>query len=231
MIRAIDPTTALCHTPSVINAPMNWLRIDNVRVARACAAMLACTLPLAPVSSPATPQASKRAGVALCIGMGEYHSRDKLRWAETDAVAMGAALDKNGYRVICLTREDATVAAVSAALSKDPALVYFAGHCVDSALQLRDGTLAIPEVARHTRFMFLDCCYAGEDLAGEGGTVVFAAGEGYAFEAGHHGLFTRHLLDWINRESPSRKEGLVRYVARRVARETGDWQRPVVGRL
>jgi len=120
---------------------------------------------------------------------------------------------------------------VSRDLAAKPALVYFAGHCIDSALQLRDGTVAIPEVARQTRFMLLDCCYAGNDLAEEGGTVVFAAGIGYAFEAGRHGLFTRHLLDWMNRDRPSRKEGMVRYVSRRVARETGDWQRPVVGRL
>jgi hypothetical protein len=79
--------------------------------------------------------------------------------------------------------------------------------------------------------MLLDCCYAGGELSESGGTVVFAAGKGYAFEAGNNGLFTRHLLNWMKHNTRARKDGLVKYVSRRVARETGDWQRPVVGRL
>jgi hypothetical protein len=144
---------------------------------------------------------------------------------------MTHALRKNGYTVIPLTRDDATLKQVHAALDRSPALVYFAGHYINSKLQLKDGGLSVEDVAGRTRFMLLDCCHAGDDLEDEGGTVVFAAGRGYAFEAGSNGLFTRHLLDWLRHKGIARKYGMVDYVCKRVAHETGNWQRPVVGRL
>jgi len=179
----------------------------------------------------AEPEARTATKMAVCIGLGEYQRHNKLRWAESDAVAMAKALSRNGYKVICLTREDATLDRVTAALDSKPAIVYFAGHYLDSKLQLKGGGLTVTDVARRTRFMLLDCCHAGEDLGDEGGTIVFAAGSGYAFEAGTNGLFTKHLLDWLKRRPGAGKYGMVDYVCRRVANETGDWQRPVVGRL
>jgi len=178
-----------------------------------------------------SPKPAGSAGIAVCIGLGDYNVRDKLRWAETDAVAVGAALKRKGYRVLCLTRAEATVASVRAAIAQKPTLIYFAGHCLDSQIQLRDGGLAISELATHTRVMLLDCCHAGKDLTDQGATVVFAAGKGYAFEAGSNGLFTRHLLDWIKQDDASGRPSLVQYVSSRVALETGNWQRPLVGRL
>jgi hypothetical protein len=193
-------------------------------------AVLACAGHLR--AEPAAREGSrKRSRIAVCIGLGEYQRHNKLRWAESDAVAMARALSKNGYRVFCLTRDDATLERVTAALDRKPSLVYFAGHYLNSKLQLKGGGLTVRDVARRTRFMLLDCCYAGDDLDDEGGTIVFAAGSGYAFEAGTNGLFTKHLLDWLKHRPGAREYGMVDYVCRAVARETGDWQRPVVGRL
>ncbi|MBL7077125.1 MAG: caspase family protein [Kiritimatiellae bacterium] len=191
--------------------------------------LCAASVCAAPVAQRTEPRKTTR--TAVCIGLGEYQRQNKLRWAETDAVAMARALSKNGYKVICLTRRDATLKRVATALAQEPALVYFAGHYLDSKLQLKDGGLAITDVAQKTRFMLLDCCHAGEDLGDEGGTIAFAAGSGYAFEAGSNGLFTKHLLDWLRHRPGARNCGMVDYVCQRVARETGDWQRPVVGRL
>ncbi len=191
---------------------------------------LLCIGSLRAEPAPRTPP-RKTPRIAVCIGLGEYQRHNKLRWAESDAVAMAKALGKNGYKVICLTRGDATLERVTAALEQDPALVYFAGHYLDSKLQLKDGSLTVTDVAGRTRFMLLDCCHAGNDLEDEGGTIVFAAGSGYAFEAGSNGLFTKHLLDWLKKRPGAGKYGMVDYVCRRVASETGDWQRPVIGRL
>lgn len=172
-----------------------------------------------------------RSDKAVCIGIGEYSDNDPLRWSETDAVAIATALRKNGYDVICLTRSAANIATVRRAMAVQPMLVYFAGHSRDGNLLLSDGSLPVSQIAQQTRVMLLDCCYVGSDLKKQGNTVVFAASNDYAFESSGNGLFTRHVLDWIQSDRKKNGSTLVSYVSSRVTAETGGWQRPVVGRL
>ncbi len=195
--------------------------------------ILACfILPLHADEVPRTEdEPRKRSKTALCIGIGSYADKSHLRWAASDALEVAAALSKNGFQVSCITHDAVTLQNVQKALERKPALVYFAGHYAGNELLVRDGGILITDVARHTKFMLLDCCNAGKDIGTRGDTVVFAAGTGYVFEGGANGLFTRHLLDWLTPASGTRKSGLVDYVSQQVSRETGDWQRPVIGRL
>ena len=168
----------------------------------------------------------------VCIGVDDAAgTRNAVRRAESDAVAVGSALKANGYKVRLLTSHDASPDAIRAALALKPALIYYAGHARDEQLLLRNGTVDVETLAQHTRVMILDCCYLGEALRNEGSAVVFAAGEGYAFEAGGNGLFTRSLLRWLRGGRKRYRMGLVDFVIDRVRHETGGWQKPVLGWL
>ena len=64
-----------------------------------------------------------------------------------------------------------------------------------------------------------------------GRTVAFAAADSHAFETSQSGIFTKYLLAWWQGQSGTNQSGVVKYVSENVRRETGGWQRPVVGRL
>ena len=165
----------------------------------------------------------------LCIGLNESRNYKTLSCAEDDATEMARVLNENGHEATVLTRGQVTRENILKALESKPEMIYFAGHGEKSQLVLSDGQINIDEIAQHTAMMFLDCCYVGKDLGENGGTRVFAAAQYEAFESDGHGLFTKCLLDWMEKGRGLSDGGMTNFVEKSVARETGGWQKPVLG--
>ncbi|MCE9614457.1 MAG: caspase family protein [Lentisphaerae bacterium] len=178
----------------------------------------------------ATVLMSAGADTVLCIGLNAYDRYPQLRYAENDATEMAQAFTRLGDDVQTLTGLDVTRAKVLEALARHPDLVYFAGHAVTGRLILRDGDLALTDIARAQTMLVLDCCYIGLGLKTSGTRKILAASTYEAFESGDHGLFTKYLLTWLNDgKGLSSEASLTSYLKMHIGAETGGWQRPVLG--
>ena len=175
--------------------------------------------------------AVSRAGDVLCIGLNEPDDYAALDCAEKDAREMAESLAARGMDVKLLTGEAVTSKNVSLALEDGPRVVYFAGHGKRDGLVLADAAMPLGQVAQGRALVLLDCCYAGATLASEGSTRVLAAARHEAFEDGGHGLFSKYLLEWLKDGRDLADERMVPYVRNGITRETGGWQRPVLGYL
>jgi len=94
---------------------------------------------------------------------------------------------------------------------------------------LTDGDIELADIANADTLMLLDCCYVGRGLKEDGTMKILAASEYEAFESNGHGLFTKHLLDWMKEGKSVVEEPLHAYLHQNIGAETGGWQRPVLG--
>jgi len=108
-------------------------------------------------------------------------------------------------------------------------VVYFAGHGEKEHVLLSDGVLDVAEMAGYVSDLLLDCCYVGGSLQGEGSTRVLAAAQHEAFEGDGQGLFSKYLISWMESGKRLSDAGLADHVRSGIMRETGGWQKPVLG--
>ncbi len=174
---------------------------------------------------------SINAGAAnvLCIGINEYTAYAPLAHAESDALTMAGIFAAQDHAVTTLTGAAATRAAILEALAAKPEIVYFAGHGEKDKLVLADGFIYLNELAETNATMLLDACNIGSGLKDAGSSKVLAAAKHKAFEADGHGLFTKHLIYWMTNGGEFSVEKLGSYLAKKIKRDTGGWQKPVLG--
>ena len=170
-----------------------------------------------------------KADTILCVGINQYANYPDLKHAENDAVELGTLFRSLGHEVIMLTGDDVTTRKLQDALRSEPAFFYFAGHGRRDRLIVRDGNLTLTDMAGPATMMLLDCCYVGRGLKATGTTKILAAAEYEAFEDDGHGLFTKYLLNWLKDGKGLSESALTNYLTENIARETGGWQKPVLG--
>ena len=170
-----------------------------------------------------------QADTILCVGINEYANYPDLKHAENDAVAMGTLFKSLGHDAVVLTGKDVTTRKLKDALAIEPAFVYFAGHGEKNRLVVQDGILPLADMAGSATMILLDCCYIGRSLKTSGTTKILAAAEYEAFENDGHGLFTKYLLTWLKDGKGLAENALTKYLKENLARETGGWQKPVLG--
>ena len=172
---------------------------------------------------------SSQAANVLCIGLNEYDNYANLNHAENDATEVAAHFESAGHNVTLLTGESVSKAGVLAALATKPEFIYFAGHGEKGRLIVKDGELALDDIADEDATMLVDCCYVGGDLKTSGKMKIFAAAEHEAFESDGHGLFTKYLLSWLAKGKDVAGDAMTAYLTKNIAAETGGWQKPVLG--
>ena len=165
----------------------------------------------------------------LCVGLNEYADYKNLTYAESDASEIARHFESMGHTVTLLTAGQVSQAKVLEAISEKPAFVYFAGHGKDGQLILNDGVLQLNEIASADTMFLLDCCYIGRSLKDQGTTKILAAAEYHAFESDGHGLFTKYLLNWLRDGKDLVEDSLTAYLTKNIGKETGGWQKPVLG--
>jgi hypothetical protein len=168
----------------------------------------------------------------VCIGLNQPANYKALKCAEGDAGYVASVLREQGHNTVVLTGQDATREKIISTLDgvkDDQLIVYFAGHGEKGQLILADGPVALNEIAARSTFVVVDCCYVGGALQEEGRTKVFAAAQYEAFETDGHGLFTKYLLKWLNGGRWFGDEGMVEFIRKAIGKETGGWQKPVLG--
>lgn len=172
---------------------------------------------------------TSQAATVLCIGINNYDQYPDLKRAENDARAMASAFSASGDTVTLLIGAEATMAAVEAALKAKPDYIYFAGHGEEGRLMLPEGPVQLAAIATSDTMLVLDCCYIGRGLKKTGTMKILAASEHEAFERDGHGLFTKHLLDWLTDGKSITDAALTRYLEKNIRADTGGWQKPVLG--
>lgn len=173
---------------------------------------------------------SANAASVLCVGLNDYDKYPDLKHAENDAQELGRMFQSKGHSVTVLTGTQVTIANFQKALEAKPDFVYFAGHAETGYLMVRDGKIELASIANPKMMMFLDCCYIGRGLKTSGTMKILAASEYEAFESGNHGLFTKHLLNWLGNGKAMSEEGaMTSYLTKEIRAETGGWQKPVLG--
>jgi len=170
-----------------------------------------------------------QAETILCVGINEYANYPDLEHAENDAREMGELLKSRGHDVTVLTGKEVTTRNLEAALGDNPAFVYFAGHGRKDRLVVWDGILPLADMRGAEAMILLDCCYIGSSLKSSGSTKILAAAEYEAFESDGHGLFTKYLLNWLRDGKDLNERALKTYLEKNIAKETGGWQKPVLG--
>ena len=169
------------------------------------------------------------ASKVICIGINEYAERSNLEHAENDATVVASIFTAHGHEVTLLTGAAATRSAIAAALKSQPDIVYFAGHGERSRLIAVDGDIEISSLSDSTATFLLDACFIGSSLKASGNVKVLAAARHRAYEADGHGIFTKHLINWLNQGSEFVADEVSSYVAKKIRRETGGSQKPVLG--
>jgi uncharacterized caspase-like protein len=170
-----------------------------------------------------------QAANVLCIGLNEYENYKSLDCPEQNVAKMAELLTANGHQVTTLTGKSATRQAVLDALNSRPSMIYFAGHGEKGSIVLSDGTLSLKELGNGCSFLVLDCCFSGSVLAESGQTKVLAAAEREAFEKQGYGLFTKHLMRWVKAGRDLADDRLASFLHNAVRKESGGWQKPVLG--
>ena len=165
----------------------------------------------------------------VCIGVNNSEGYPSLKWAEQDAVLMANLLKDQGHTVTLLIGADATIEAVKSSVAEKQARVYFAGHGEADSLVLADGRAKVSDFASDASLLLLDCCYIGSSVRDAGTTRTLAAAQHEAFEGKEHGLFSKYLLSWVQKGKELSDDALAQYVQKGIKRETGGWQRPVLG--
>ena len=169
------------------------------------------------------------ASSVVCIGINTYAERSNLEHAENDATVVAKTFLALGHDVLTLTGTNATQAAIADALATNPDIVYFAGHGERGRLIAVDGDIAISTFAHSKATFLLDACFVGSSLKTTGNVKVLAAARHRAYEANGHGIFTKHLINWLNQSGEFVADEASTYVAKKIRRETGGSQKSVLG--
>ncbi len=172
---------------------------------------------------------SVQAGNVVCIGINEYADYSNLEHAENDAAAVAKIFASQGHTVTTLIGAAASRDAILAALATNPDVVYFAGHGERSRLIAADASIELSELADSNATLLLDACFVGSSLKTSGNVKVLAAAKHRAYEFNGHGLFTKHLIDWLNTNGEIVADEVSTYVAKKIRRATGGSQKPVLG--
>ncbi|MDA1043749.1 MAG: caspase family protein [Verrucomicrobia bacterium] len=170
-----------------------------------------------------------QAGKVICIGINEYADRTNLEHAENDALVVANTFKAHGHEVVILTGAAATQAAIAAAIATHPDIVYFAGHGERGRLIAVDGDIEISTFADSKATFLLDACFVGSGLKATGNVKVLAAARHRAYEADGHGIFTKHLINWLNQSGEFIADEVSSYVAKKIRFETGGSQKSVLG--
>jgi hypothetical protein len=169
------------------------------------------------------------AGNVVCVGINEYAERTNLEHAENDARTVADIFETQGHTVTTILGADATRDAIRAAITADTDIIYFAGHGISGSLIVADGEFELSYLADSNATLLIDACFIGSGLKLKGNVKVLAAAKRRAFEANGHGLFTKHLIDWLNKGGEFVADEISSYVAAKVRKETGGWQKTVLG--
>ncbi len=174
---------------------------------------------------------SASAANVLCIGLNEYASYDNLNCAENDATQMAKIFKSLGHETTLLTKKNVTRESVLAALQAKPDVVFFAGHGEVDHLVVADGKVLLSEVSTACAgsVVLLDCCYAGNNLKKSGETKFVTAAEYEAFESDGSGLFSKYLSKWVADGNSVSADDMNTYLRKNLSKESGGWQKPVVG--
>ena len=172
---------------------------------------------------------SAHAGNVVCIGINEYADYSNLEHAENDAATVAKIFASQGHTVTTLIGAEASRDAILAALATNPDVVYFAGHGERDRLIAADASIALSELADSSATLLLDACFVGSSLKADGNVKVLAAAKHRAYEFNGHGLFTKHLIDWLNENGEIVADEVSTYVAKKIRRATGGSQKPVLG--
>jgi hypothetical protein len=170
-----------------------------------------------------------QAANVLCIGLNEYQEYSDLACPEQNVAKMSELLTAHGHKVTTITGKVATRQSVLDAVATRPDMIYFAGHGEKGSIVLADGMLTLKELASGSSFLVLDCCFVGSTLAASGQTKVLAASQHEAFEKRGYGIFTKHILRWVKAGRDLSDDRLASYVHNAVRKESGGWQKPVLG--
>ena len=173
---------------------------------------------------------SAQAGNIVCIGINEYTNYSNLEHAENDAATVAKIFASQGHMVTTLIGADASRDAILAALATNPDVVYFAGHGErDRLIAADDSSISLDELAAANATLLLDACFIGSGLKNDGNVKVLAAAKHRAYEFNGHGLFTKHLIDWLTENGEIVADEVSTYVAKKIRRATGGSQKPVLG--
>lgn len=172
---------------------------------------------------------SVQAGNVVCIGINEYTDYPSLEHAENDAIAVSKIFATLGHNVTTLIGAEASRDAILAALATQPDVVYFAGHGERDRLIAADAGIALSELAGSSATLLLDACFVGSSLKTSGNVKVLAAARHRAYESDGHGIFTKHLIDWLTANGDIVADEVSTYVAKKIRSATGGSQKPVLG--